>query len=479
MTSRRITVPCNSTDKPRLAKLFSNCDWYSKYDSSTGFEISPNEVYQKQVPNLLTLTTTREYGAPSWEKDLSTLLSRIERMPRAELYEAYLSGSSESGRAEGTLAGLLRAFEMDCLSVSNSGFKDSIDGFARYAVPFVGNCRIGLVKVAHSLNMRWASLRCLMARETTPAYFQSQTKVGEAGFNGANGLQLTDKFFLGPLLMLPCLLISPWLVGNITSRNGRDYILCLFEKPVLVGGEESLGVLDFLRPSGYNDRPVLRSTAEPNVGQDDIQSLFEFWVERCNVFLSVLFDPTLHDESGSYSVKKHFLYFLSVQRMLAIAQDLLCASYTDRIGPLLKTFSLLDLAEGIGRPDFTATTKSSLLRVRLQALKDDTPQDLHKVLFAKVEAAIAELTEIESNFFGTSQRTEEDVPRLLRAIRNGHHSFTSLGSPAHSDKLERLLEHDGKLGVDLFGLGLLLVLELVLEPHLPFGRHFRGQPAFS
>jgi hypothetical protein len=273
------------------------------------------------------------------------------------------------------------------------------------------------------------------------------------GFDALDEHSLTRGVAYGKALDPALLAFSPGAIGYAFDRQPHALVLLFgFDAELREVPPRSLSSL--YEPQVFEnlgDEPWDDPAFHENLGAGMIESFFQWWVSRLNVFYSHAADPTgFVDEDGNHKPAAQRAWFLTFERMLADATLVLAAPQLAAVARIAAAFDFLDKAEallGYGREGsgggFERLLRRSEMTRRLgQAWDVSLPVGLRLRFQRHVEALFASIHEEIHDHAVDFRRTragvkigrEQDdrlitrpletyVPELARATRNSSHGF--------------------------------------------------------
>lgn len=273
------------------------------------------------------------------------------------------------------------------------------------------------------------------------------------GFDTLDEHSLTRGVAYGNALDPALLAFSPGAVGYAFDRQPHALVLLFgFDAELREPPPRSLSSL--YEPDvfeNFRDEPWDDPAFRDQLSAGDIESFFEWWVSRLNVFYSYASDPTrfVGDDDFNQPTAQR-AWFLTFERMLADATLVLAAPQLAALARMAAAFDFLDKAEallGYGRDGagggFERLLRRSETTRRLeQAWAVSLPLRLRPRFQAHVEALFtsvyegihAHALEFRRTRAGVMVGRERDdrlinrpletyVPELVRATRNSSHGF--------------------------------------------------------
>ncbi len=273
------------------------------------------------------------------------------------------------------------------------------------------------------------------------------------GFDALDEHSLTRGVAYGKALDPGLLAFSPGAIGYAFDRQPHALVLLFgFDAELREAPPRSLSslyepdVFENFRGDPWDD-PDFRA----DLGAGDIESFFQWWVSRLNVFYSHAADPTrfVDDEDNNLPAAQR-AWFLTFERMLADATLVLAAPQLAALARIAAAFDFLDKAEallGYGRAGsgsgFERLLRRSEMTRRLEQAWDvSLPIRLRprfqrhvEALFASVHDDVhAHAVDFRRTQAGVRVGRERDdqlvtrpletyVPELVRATRNSSHGF--------------------------------------------------------
>jgi hypothetical protein len=273
------------------------------------------------------------------------------------------------------------------------------------------------------------------------------------GFDSLDEHSFTRGVAYGKALDPALLAFSPGAIGYAFDRQPHALVLLFgFDAELREVPPRSLSSL--YEPDvfeGLADEPSDDPVFRDNLGAGDIETFFQWWVSRLNVFYSHTADPTRFiDENGDSDPAAQRAWFLTFERMLADSTLVLAAPQLAALARISAAFDLLDKAEallgygreGSGRGFERLLRRSEMTRRLEQAWQVSLPLGLRLRFQRHVEALFesvhAEIHEHALDFRRTRAavevgREQDDqlinrpletyVPELIRATRNSSHGF--------------------------------------------------------
>jgi hypothetical protein len=273
------------------------------------------------------------------------------------------------------------------------------------------------------------------------------------GFDSLDEHSFTRGVAYGKALDAALLAFSPGAIGYAFDRQPHALVLLFgFDAELREVPPRSLSSL--YEPDvfeGLADEPWDDPAFRENLGAGDIETFFQWWVSRLNVFYSHAADPTRFiDDDGNNDPTAQRAWFLTFERMLADATLVLAAPQLAALARMSAAFDLLDKAEallgygreGSGRGFERLLRRSETTRRLERAWQVSLPLGLRLRFQRHVEALFesvhAEIHEHALEFRGTRAgvevgREQDDqlinrpldtyVPELVRATRNSSHGF--------------------------------------------------------
>jgi hypothetical protein len=308
-----------------------------------------------------------------------------------------------------------------------------------------------LVSVDPVLLTRLTLLGGTFVLDATPDFPLDPNNV--RGFDALDEHSLTRGVAYGRALDPALLAFSPGAIGYAFDRQPHALVLLFgFDAELREVPPRSLSslyepdVFENFQADPWDD-PAFRE----NLRAGDIESLFQWWVSRLNVFYSHAADPTRFvDENGNHEPAAQRAWFLTFERMLADATLVLAAPQLAALARIAATFDFLDKAEallGYGREGsgggFERLLRRSEMTRRLeQAWEVSLPLRLRRRFQRHVEALFASVHEEVHEHAVDFRRTRAGVkvgrkrddrlinrpletymPELVRATRNSSHGF--------------------------------------------------------
>jgi hypothetical protein len=273
------------------------------------------------------------------------------------------------------------------------------------------------------------------------------------GFDALDEHSLTRGVAYGKALDPALLAFSPGAIGYAFDRQPHALVLLFgFDAELRELPPRSLSslyepdVFENFRGDPWDDRDF-----RANLGAGDIESFFQWWVSRLNVFYSHAADPTRFvDENDNNQPAAQRAWFLTFERMLADATLVLAAPQLAALGRIAAAFDFLDKAEallGYGREGsgsgFERLLRRSETTRRFEEAWDvSLPLRLRRrfqghveALFASVHDEIhAHAVDFRRTRTGVKVGRAQDerlitrplemyVPELVRATRNSSHGL--------------------------------------------------------
>jgi hypothetical protein len=308
-----------------------------------------------------------------------------------------------------------------------------------------------LVSVDPVLLTRLTILGGTFVLDVTPDFPLDPNNV--RGFDALDEHSLTRGVAYGKALDPGLLAFSPGAIGYAFDRQPHALVLLFgFDAELRELPPRSLSslyepdVFENFRGDPWDD-PDFRA----NLSAGDIESFFQWWVSRLNVFYSHAADPTRFvDQDDNNLPAAQRAWFLTFERMLADATLVLAAPQLAALARIAAAFDFLDKAEallGYGRDGsgsgFERLLRRSEMTRRLErAWEVSLPLRLRQrfqrhaeALFASVHDEIhAHAVEFRRTRAGIKVGREQDdqlvtrplemyVPELVRATRNSSHGF--------------------------------------------------------
>ena len=273
------------------------------------------------------------------------------------------------------------------------------------------------------------------------------------GFDALDEHSVTRGVAYGKALDPALLAFSPGAIGYAFDRQPHALVLLFgFDGELREVPPRSLSSL--YEPNVFEnvgdepwDDPDFREQLDPS----DVESFFQWWVSRLNVFYSHAADPTRFvNDDGKHEPAAQRAWFLTFERMLADATLVLAAPQLAALARIAAAFDFLDKAEallGYGRAGsgggFERLLRRSEMTRRLeQAWQVSLPLRMRlrfqrhvEALFASIHAEVHEHTlAFRRTTAGVNIGREQDdrllnrplemyVPELVRATRNSSHGF--------------------------------------------------------
>jgi hypothetical protein len=308
-----------------------------------------------------------------------------------------------------------------------------------------------LVSVDPVLLTRLMILGATFVLDLTPDFPLDPNNV--RGFDALDEHSLTRGVAYGKALDPALLAFSPGAIGYAFDRQPHALVLLFgFDAELRELPPRSLSSL--YEPDVFEDfrgEPLDDPDFRANLGAGDIESFFQWWVSRLNVFYSHAADPTRFvDENDNNQPAAQRAWFLTVERMLADATLVLAAPQLAALARIAAAFDFLDKAEtllGYGREGsgsgFERLLRRSEMTRRLEeAWNVSLPLRLRQrfqghveTLFASVHDEIhAHAVDFRRTPAGVKVGREKDnrlitrpletyVPEVVRATRNSSHGL--------------------------------------------------------